>query len=372
MSIDSNGDIAGATMIGGVPYAYYLPNGGTATVLPVLDPNNLGSVAFGVNGSGTVVGYSCDGTYVSDGNTVSSENAFVWSAATGMVDLGTPGVPSYASGISADGKTIIGSVGLVQSVKWTLSGSTWTMTPLVQPSQYYQSIPYSVNSSGVAVGGAFDYPEGGVPNPAQTALEFKPDGTVVTLGGLGGSTSNATGINNNGVIVGYNGTSPWINYTGLPGANINLNALLSPVSGAGWTLKAGALSSLGWGIDNNGNIVGTGKTPAGGTHAVLLTPALPGDANLDGKVNINDLTVVLSHYGQTGMTWTQGEFTGDGTVDINDLTIVLANYDKSAGSSAASLATVPEPSALLLAAVASMGLTAALWRKRSDNQKKRR
>ena len=281
------------------------------------------------------------------------QNAFVWSAAAGMVDLGTPGVPSYATGISADGKTIIGSVGLnyngfLQSVKWTLSGSTWTMTPLVQPSQYYQSIPYSVNSSGVAVGGAFDYPEGGVPNPAQTALECKPDGTVVTLGGLGGTTSNATGINNSGVIVGYDGTSPWINYTGLPGANLNLNTLLSPVSGAGWTLKAGGQSELGWGIDNNGDIVGTATTPAGGTHAVLLTPAISGDANLDGKVDINDLTVVLANYNQTGMTWAQGEFTGDGKVDINDLTIVLANYNRSFGSTTGTMAAVPEPGTLAI------------------------
>ena len=29
----------------------------------------------------------------------------------------------------------------------------------------------------------------------------------------------------------------------------------------------------------------------------------------------------------------QGEFTGDGTVDINDLTIVLAHYGQTAGSS---------------------------------------
>ena len=27
---------------------------------------------------------------------------------------------------------------------------------------------------------------------------------------------------------------------------------------------------------------------------------LPGDANLDGKVDINDLTIVLANYGQTG------------------------------------------------------------------------
>ena len=59
---------------------------------------------------------------------------------------------------------------------------------------------------------------------------------------------------------------------------------------------------------------------------VVLASCIPGDANGDGQVDVNDLTIVLSHFGQTGMTWGQGEFTGDGTVDVNDLTIVLANF----------------------------------------------
>ena len=60
-------------------------------------------------------------------------------------------------------------------------------------------------------------------------------------------------------------------------------------------------------------------------------------------MDINDLTVVFARYGQTGMGWAQGEFTGSGTVDINNLTIVLANYGRSEnyGSSAAGLAAVP-------------------------------
>ena len=49
-------------------------------------------------------------------------------------------------------------------------------------------------------------------------------------------------------------------------------------------------------------------------------------------MDINDLTIVLANYNQTGMTWPQGDFTGDGKVDINDLTIVLANYNTSVGS----------------------------------------
>ena len=32
----------------------------------------------------------------------------------------------------------------------------------------------------------------------------------------------------------------------------------------------------------------------------LLKPAIPGDANVDGRVDINDLTIVLSNYNQSG------------------------------------------------------------------------
>ena len=78
--------------------------------------------------------------------------------------------------------------------------------------------------------------------------------------------------------------------------------------------------------------------------------AMPGDANLDGKVDVNDLTIVLAHYNQTGSVG-PGEFTGSGTVDINDLTIVLAHYNQTLGSSGAALAAVPEPSTLLLVLV---------------------
>ena len=96
-----------------------------------------------------------------------------------------------------------------------------------------------------------------------------------------------------------------------------------------------------------------------------MTGTLPGDANGDGKVDINDLTIVLSHYGQTGMSWGQGEFTGDGTVDINDLTIVLAHYGQSLGASGAgNLSDVPEPSTLALIGGGAIGLLGLAWRRR--------
>ena len=97
-------------------------------------------------------------------------------------------------------------------------------------------------------------------------------------------------------------------------------------------LPSGWVLNVADGINDAGQIAGYGTYNGNSLGFVLTLPqALPGDANLDGKVDINDLTIVLANYGQTGMTWTQGEFTGDGTVDINDLTIVLAHYGQSVG-----------------------------------------
>ena len=90
---------------------------------------------------------------------------------------------------------------------------------------------------------------------------------------------------------------------------------------------------------------------------------LPGDANLDGRVDINDLTIVLANYGRTGSAWSQGEFTGSGTVDINDLTIVLANYGQTAGAAGA-LTAVPEPSGVVLIVIGLVGLLWSAWRRR--------
>ena len=43
------------------------------------------------------------------------------------------------------------------------------------------------------------------------------------------------------------------------------------------------------------------------------------------------------------MGWATGDFNGDGKVNINDLTIVLTHYNQSVGSSAGGMAAVPEP-----------------------------
>ena len=101
-----------------------------------------------------------------------------------------------------------------------------------------------------------------------------------------------------------------------------------------------------WNVnDSTGGYGQMGFSYGGGrTDYVEINPALmPGDANGDGKVDINDLTIVLSDFGRTGCTWSQGSMDGDptGTVDINDLSIVLSHFGTTSG--AVGITAAPSP-----------------------------
>ena len=146
-----------------------------------------------------------------------------------------------------------------------------------------------------------------------TALEIPNLSTDITAGSLDPNWTIATYSPSPGVV-------NILSYADQP--------ITVPPSGTVLNILFQVLSAGPWAI-GLADYDGTGYDYQSGS----ITPTGLGDANLDGRVDINDLTIVLSHYNQTGMTWTEGEFTGDGTVDINDLTIVLANYNKTYGAS---------------------------------------
>lgn len=82
-----------------------------------------------------------------------------------------------------------------------------------------------------------------------------------------------------------------------------------------------------------------------------------GDANLDGIVNIGDLTLLAGSFSLSGTVgWASGDFNGDNIVNIGDLTILAGNFSNSASPQA-----IPEPTTCLLLGFA--GITTFLRRR---------
>ncbi len=89
---------------------------------------------------------------------------------------------------------------------------------------------------------------------------------------------------------------------------------------------------------------------------ILVFPeavAIPGDANVDGAVNVFDLAALANHYGGPG-DWNGGDFTGDGSVDVLDLSALANNYDSTAGGGGG---PVPEPATLTLLGAGLLALS---------------
>jgi len=92
--------------------------------------------------------------------------------------------------------------------------------------------------------------------------------------------------------------------------------------------------------------------------SLLLTYARTGDANLDGVVNDDDVTIVGATYapGVPQPSWALGDFDYNGFVDDDDVTLLGTFYDPNAillpatAQGQSTVAAVPEPSTLLLLA----------------------
>jgi len=81
-------------------------------------------------------------------------------------------------------------------------------------------------------------------------------------------------------------------------------------------------------------------------------PAMPGDANRDLLVNVQDLSILATNWNETGSPpWDHGNFNGDDIINVQDLSILATNWgwDGTGGA-------VPEPCALVPLSLGGLAL----------------
>ena len=92
------------------------------------------------------------------------------------------------------------------------------------------------------------------------------------------------------------------------------------------------------------------------------TQVLPGDANLDNRVQFSDFVDLANHYGAVvGRTWSQGNFDGDAVTNFSDFVILSNNYGKQVNGTAGIISVVPEPAGATSWQLVTIGLIVRNW-----------
>jgi hypothetical protein len=68
-----------------------------------------------------------------------------------------------------------------------------------------------------------------------------------------------------------------------------------------------------------------GGAIVGDVRQIAALPC-PGDLNYDFRVDLSDLSGVLSNFGEVGRSYQDGDFDGDGDTDLSDLSRLLSNF----------------------------------------------
>jgi autotransporter-associated beta strand protein len=173
-------------------------------------------------------------------------------------------------------------------------------------------------------------------------------------------TGNGTlDIGNNHIIIDYgNGPDPIASIEALITSGFNGGSW----TGTGITSSDAAANAGSYGI-GYADAADPGNPAGLSSGQIEIRYTLLGDANLDGKVNGADFTIMAANFNQGGKVWDQGDFNYDGEVNGADFTLLAANFNQSATLSAVgaedltalddfaaangiSLTNVPEPGAL--------------------------
>jgi uncharacterized membrane protein len=279
-------------------------------------------------------GASSDGAVVVGEDGPGARKAFRWTSATGRVSLGVlPGQTSsnfsFAWSTSADGSVVVGT-SETEAFRWT---SAEGMVGLGGPPGGFFSHAWDVSADGMVIAGSI---ETGAPF-SHDAFRWTAATGLVHLGG-----GDAYGISADGnVIVGTDGSQAfrWTAQSGI----VRIG-----------DLPGGRVIGIAYDLSADGSvIVGSGETAFDGN--IATNQAFYWTANT-GMLNLRDFLVT---HGATGLDgWTLTEARG---VSWDGQTIVGTGIHD--GVTEAFVATIPEPSTLLLAALAVLVLFVVYLRK---------
>jgi probable HAF family extracellular repeat protein len=380
------------------PEAFRWTYEGGVVLLGDLPGGEWESYASGISADGSVV--------VGQSNSASGYEAFRWTSGGGMVGLGDlPGGEflSGASAVSADGSVIVGggnSASGPEAVRWTSGGGTQRLWDVLL-AQGVNPAAGGWSSLNVATGVSADgntiigsgtrngNPEAFIavvsvipdtktyvgPNGGNwsTAANWSPSGVptasdqVLIAGGSAvnlGSSATVAGLTLTGgasLTVGAAGDRVFrtttLAITGGSGLNLNDNDLIVDYTGATLLSQIAAQLAAGRGPTPAG-IYSPQARASGGAFAlgvaeasdvlalagsrtgafaaqvvdattVLVKYTRVGDADLDGQVDFADLVRLAQHYNEPlgGGTWAKGDFDHDAAVSFADLVLLAQHYN---------------------------------------------
>lgn len=127
----------------------------------------------------------------------------------------------------------------------------------------------------------------------------------------------------------------WVGFVaaalGAPSAFAQFDLTWHTIDGGGGMFSTGGSFEVSGtiGQPDAGRMTGGNFEIVGGfwAGAVPQPCTFPGDLNVDGDVDLSDLSTLLANFGVgSGATLATGDVDGDGDVDLTDLSSLLANF----------------------------------------------